>query len=574
MTKAKKPKSKKTATSKKAKETDSRFALDHKKRQEIPEIELDAMLHDVALRPKGISYDEIATKYNITRGTLFKYRREHADRIDFIQAEFFTEAKAEVMKALIDSATGPMIEFESGFRKGAPNPKSIEFFFDLDKRNMGEPDSDPFRLFDTYWPLEKQAQFLYAGDPTGALSTVLLITGIGYGKTKTLPHKVGMLARRNRGCQGMIVAPTYKMLQNPLMDYLIKSFAEMGIKVRHRKADGELELWGDTTILLRSADNPDNLRGPNLAWVVGDELRNWTEEAFRVCIGRIRDPKARFRQFAGTSTPFGFNWLHRLTEKADANEAGNVQVFFARTEENIYLPADFAKQVRALYDEDYILQELEGKFINIGTGQIYHKFNRAVNVVKCELDPSLPIWIGQDFNVNPMASVIMQPRTLPSGVIAVHVVDELSIRGTIHDTIKELEERGLTPERYGERLEIYPDASGENNSAAATRSPIEVFRERGFTLRHQRANPFVRDRYASVNGKLCNADGDSTLFVDPRCKNLINDLEREVYAEGMSVREKTRDGAKHRGHWADALGYAIHVNFNIESAYNFNYHSL
>lgn len=534
----------------------------------MSEVALQELLAEIALKPGGVAYDDIAKRHGISRKTLWEIRKERAEEITEMQGEFLTEHKPEVLQALIQSAVG----FVTDEKQYAPNPKSIEIFLGLQNAANLTGDTDAFRLFDFYWPLPTQGRFIFEGEASGQLSINLLVSGIGYGKTRSLIPKMLTLARRNRGRQGMLVAPTYKMLHNPVLDYCLELLEECGVKYKHRKADGELELWGDTTIILRSCENEDNLRGPNLAFVCGDELRNWSKKAFDISLGRIRDPKSVVKEFAGVTTPDGFDWVYDLSEKGDIGDVKGVDGFkirtlFAKTVENIYLPPDFIELVKSTYDKEFAEQELEAKFINIGHGRIYPNFDRQVHVQKCKFDPSLPVWIGQDFNVNPMATVLTQPYQ-NGGAIEVRVFDELAIKSAnILDTIKALRELGFSPQTYRGEMRVYPDATGWNDNAAATRSANDQLREAGYVVQPPRVNPLIRDRYAAVNGKLRNANGKSTLVIDPKCKSLIQDLEREVYQEGAPIREKTKDGANTRGHHSDALGYIIHREFAIETGF-------
>lgn len=528
---------------------------------------MQLLIRDVALKPDGISFEDIAKKYGIQRSTLTEYRNERADEILQVQNDFFNEHKGDVMKALIESAKGFYADTPDGMKQYAPNAKSIELFFSIQQQVAKTEDTDVFRLFDIFWPRKKQAEFIYGGDPEGKLFINLAITGIGWGKTVTLIHKATTLARRNRGRTGMVVSPTYKMLQNPVMSYFLEMLGEVNTKNKYNKNAGELTLWGDTTVLLRSCDNYENLRGPNVAWVCGDELRNWDFEAFRILLGRIRDPKSTVREFAGVTTPWGFNWIYDLIEKHEGLGEAKLSVIRGKTEENYALPGDFIEMVRANYDAEYAEQELDGTFLNLGVGRIYPKYDRAIHVKDLRFDPSLPVWIGQDFNVNPMASVICQPRRRPDMLTDILVLDELSVKGGVQDTIKALKEKGFDPKTYRGEIVLYPDATGWNNNAAAERSSLQQLKDAGYTIQSPKANPLIRDRYAAVNGKLCNAHGVATLFIDPKCKQLRTDLEREVYQEGAPIREKTKDGAATRGHHSDALGYIIHREFAIESGF-------
>lgn len=531
----------------------------------------EQIIADVALRPDGITYQQIADRYQMDRATLHAFRRENYQEIEQVRKQLFDEAKAVVDKALIESCTGFIADTPKGPWQTPPNPKSLELFYRIRGEMVTDQDIDAFRQVDFYWPLPKQAEFIFSGDPFGRNFETHLITGIGYGKTRALWKKAVHIARRNRKRIGMLVSPTYKMLQHPLLEYALDELDKLGTKFIYRKNDGELVLWGDTVILLRSGDTPDNLRGPTLAWCGFDELRNMELDAYTIAAGRVRDPDARDRQLFSVSTPNGFNWMYEEIEgeRGKAKIAdGKMRVIYAQTDENPYLPADFVQMVRSTYDEQFALQELGGRFLNIGVGLIYHCFNRSVNVKEWEFNPSLPLWIGQDFNVSPMATVLMQPVRRGDGLTDVYVFDELTINNAnIQDTIRELDARGYSPQKHRGEILVYPDATGFSNNAAATRAPIKQIEDAGYVVVSPRVNPLVRDRYAAVNGKLLNAFGVATLFISPKCVRLREDLEREVYKPGTSQRETVRDGAAKRGHHSDALGYPIHHEFRIESGF-------
>jgi hypothetical protein len=66
---------------------------------------------------------------------------------------------------------------------------------------------------------------------------------------------------------GMIVAPTYPMLRDGPRKMLLDIARPAGILKTHNIFTGTIVLHGNRTILLRSADNPDRLRGDNLGWI-------------------------------------------------------------------------------------------------------------------------------------------------------------------------------------------------------------------------------------------------------------------------------------------------------------------
>jgi hypothetical protein len=70
-----------------------------------------------------------------------------------------------------------------------------------------------------------------------------------------------------------------------------------------------------------------------------------------------------------------------------------------------------------------------------------------------------------------------------------------------------------------------------------------------------KANPAVRDRVSLVNARLRNARDEVQLFVDPKCKELIDDFEQVSYREESTQIDKDKD--RRRTHLSDALGYLV-----------------
>ena len=85
------------------------------------------------------------------------------------------------------------------------------------------------------------------------------------------------------------------------------------------------------------------------------------------------------------------------------------------------------------------------------------------------------------------------------------------------------------------------------------------------TLLHGTKNPPVSDRVNAVNGALCSFGdghhraGQRQLFVDPKARELITDLEEvrwKVDAHGRTRQEIDKTNPR-RTHTSDALGYMI-----------------
>lgn len=203
-----------------------------------------------------------------------------------------------------------------------------------------------------FMPLPKQREFLLAQSPR-----VVYQGGIGSGKTLAGCIRLLMQAPRTVGA---VVAPTYGVLR----DATFATFREhcWPFVRAHSKSDKITELVNGTQILWRSADNPDNLRGPNLNWAWLDEAAYMDRSAYDVMLGRIR--KAPTSMWITTSPKMsvdgGANWLRRV--KASDSD---MHVVYASTRDNVYLPADFVRSLETSYTSDFARQEIDGEDVDI-----------------------------------------------------------------------------------------------------------------------------------------------------------------------------------------------------------------
>jgi hypothetical protein len=81
----------------------------------------------------------------------------------------------------------------------------------------------------------------------------------------------------------------------------------------------------------------------------------------------------------------------------------------------------------------------------------------------------------------------------------------------------------------------------------------------------------VRDRVNCVNSRLKNALDQIHLYVDPRCKELIRDLEQVSWALDSTGRPTSEldKSDRARTHCSDALGYYIAEAFPLRPTAGF-----
>jgi hypothetical protein len=378
--------------------------------------------------------------------------------------------------------------------------------------------------------------------------------GYGAGKTRALCAKAVMLAAVNQGFIGCVMEPTGPLIRD-IWQTDFEAFLEAyDIPYTFRASplpEYMLHLpGGDTKILCRSFENWSRIIGLNLAWVLADEIDTVTpsiaNKAFPKILGRLRS--GNVRQFGAASTPEGFRWMWNTFGSDEAKQRPDRQLIKMRTADNPHLPPDFIERLEANYDPSLLRAYLDGEFVNLTTGQVYDRFDRAKHVTTTVPDITRePVRVGIDFNVGNMSAVIAV--RLNNGLL---VIDEIA---GAHDTDALAQEiRRRHPQQ---QIYIYPDASGGSRSTNASQTDIQILESYGMSNQSPRSNPPVRDRVAAVQALLQNGKGQVRLQVAQGCRRVIECLELQCYNDkGEPDKDAGFD------HMNDALGYLVWREFN------------
>ena len=363
-----------------------------------------------------------------------------------------------------------------------------------------------------------------------------LVAGYGSGKTYIHVLRAIYLSYVNAGLPGMTVSPTYKLAKRTTIHTMREVLTRSGLDYTINKNDNEILIknW-DGIIWWGSADDPDSLRGPNLAWGLGDEPFLWNEEAFEQMIARIRHPEATLSQFGLTGTPEELNWGAKVC--IDEPEKYDVDLITGSTRDNFHLPPEYLQRLLSSYSENQIKAYVDGAFVNLTKGRVYDPFDRVKsNDVRLDIS-NLPIIAGLDFNVGKLVCII----AARIGKDRLHVFDEVVLKDS--DTFEMAE---VLSRKYP-GIPVYPDPAGNARHTSSTKSDHQILRDHGFMVIARKSHPPVKGRVNAVNGMLRN--GLMTIDV-AKCKELAIDLERVVW-KGNDIDK--RDDA--RTHATDALGY-------------------
>jgi len=387
-----------------------------------------------------------------------------------------------------------------------------------------------------------------------ATQIIGISAGYGAGKTRALCAKAVMLAAANQGFIGAVMEPTGPLIRDIWQTDFDDFLDAYGIPYTFRASplpEYMLHLpGGDTKILCRSFENWSRIIGLNLAWVLADEIDTVTpsiaNKAFPKILGRLRS--GNVRQFGAASTPEGFRWMWNTFGSDEAKQRVDRKLIKMRTADNPHLPPDFIERLEANYDPSLLRAYLDGEFVNLTTGQVYDRFDRAKHVTTAVPDTSRELLrIGVDFNVGNMSAVIAV--RLGNGLL---VIDEIA---GAHDTDALAQEiRRRHPQQ---QIYVYPDASGGSRSTNASQTDIQILESYGMSNQSPRSNPPVRDRVAAVQALLENGKGQVRLQVTERCKRVIECLELQCYSDkGEPDKDAGFD------HMNDALGYLVWREFN------------
>lgn len=389
----------------------------------------------------------------------------------------------------------------------------------------------------------------------------VLVAGRRFGKTYLALTELCRAAWGSRRL-AWYVTPTYRMGKSiswkPLKEMTRPYWAG-----RPNETDLRIELTCGGTICLRGADNYDSLRGDGLDFLVLDEYASIAPEAWTEVLRPALSDKQGRALFIGT--PQGHNHFHDLVERAATLPDWKAFHFTTAQGGNV-TTQELASAAQEL-DERTYRQEFEASFESLGVGRAYYAFDSAQNVRNLRFDGRVSLSWTLDFNMNPFCSVLAQVH---NGMV--YVFDEMILPDS--NTLAACEELLSRTQKLASgmlHIDVYGDATAEQRRTSASRTDWQIVKEffgrykDRYTVQFHvpSANPPVKDRINCVNAKLRNHAGQTRLFVDPRCKQLIKDFEQVCWKtdpHGNPLADLDKSNPM-RTHVSDAVGYLIARDF-------------
>lgn len=194
----------------------------------------------------------------------------------------------------------------------------------------------------------------------------VLACGRRWGKTRL--GTVLCLATALRGGRAWWVAPSYKMAQVGWRGIQQLAVQIPGAEIG--RAEMLVTMPGGGTVQVRSADNPQSLRGEGLDFVVLDECAYMAEEAWSEALRPALADRRGGALFI--STPHGLNWFRRLFLLGQP-PGGEWRAWQFRSADNPHLSASEIEAARGLLTSRIFRQEFEADFLEDNPGALWKR---------------------------------------------------------------------------------------------------------------------------------------------------------------------------------------------------------
>ena len=367
------------------------------------------------------------------------------------------------------------------------------------------------------------------------------------------------------GSRGMIVVPINDKLVDTIWPILRTIFADMGLSY---SGDWEYnqtqrQLWfsyNKSTAFLRSAEKPDRLPGPNLAWVMMDDYRSIAEDAFTLLLPALRQPGYP-PQIWLTSTGAGkAHWSRKYWLPLEyARDYGTEPVILKKWQFKTYYPAskdnphlgeEFWQAYENLYGQDtpFARQEFYGEEVEL-EGIIFPAWNRKKYMVpQSEWPTQNPktVIAGVDFGF-----------ATPSAILVVgfdtegrcYILDEFEQPGCMESDLIQVARHLMTKHR----IQIFIcDSEDPRWLASMARAHLPV----------RPADKYLQVNNPTLSITLCSealskqVNGKQAFFVAPHLIHFPREMETYAWAT-TRLGEVTEKPRKKRDHTVDCLRYAM-----------------
>ena len=339
-----------------------------------------------------------------------------------------------------------------------------------------------------------------------------------------------------------IVFPTYRQAKMVSWSILKDIFAHKEVSINETELS--ITLDNGAKVELKGADKPDSLRGVSTTMVVLDEYSYMKENVWGEIIQPTLAETKGSALFVGTPTGVQ-NHFYDLFVKGQSKNSDYKSWQFT-TLEGGFISESEVENAKKNLDKRTFEQEYLASFLTAANRAAYN-FSRDIHCRVMEKSPRM-FW-GIDFGVaSYMTAILMCENTAGE----LYVFDEIGLQNSNTFELAKL------MQQKAPGLPVYPDPAGKARTSNSTKSDHRILQESGFTVIAKKANPTQKDRLNALNKMLEDATGKVRLFINPKCKNTIRDLELCTMENGQILKTETLS------HFLDALCYPIDYRYGFK----------
>jgi len=385
-----------------------------------------------------------------------------------------------------------------------------------------------------------------------------LVAGYGAGKThafirKTFLHMLQSKLTGKNVSLGAVIYPTLVKARNLFAAPFVELCRDNHIIVDYNKTEGVIRtIYG--TVYLWSMDRPEKIIGDSLTYIGLDELDTLTPrrkagEVWGKAIGRLRGMSDA--QIYSVTTPEGFHFTYNKfvkepqTKIAEGREV-TTELIKAKTTDNPYLPDSFIEALRGNYDSKMLEQYLNGEFVNLNGNVAYYSFDRELHCKKIETQDTSKIYVGMDFNVNPMSAIVFTAdvNKAKGTIRSLNVIESISLKNSNTRQMAQ----AIKKKYPKSKIITIVDRAGNARKTSAEKTDVEILRGFGFVVKFESISE--RDKINRLNLVL---ESGVIHIDDERCDELVTDLEHVILDEKGKIDKRDLSLT----HMTDALGYAV-----------------
>lgn len=387
---------------------------------------------------------------------------------------------------------------------------------------------------------------------------LILYGGSGSGKSVFAAQKIVLRAQCEEGHKFLCLRKVGETIKESIFAEIKTVLSEYGIyheydinkteKTFTHRASGH-------QIICKGLDEPEkikSIKGITGMWI--EEATEFTVEELDQLNLRIRGEHKNYIQFICSFNPISED--HEVVKRFVTSSFPKASVYHTTHLDNDFLSQEDRDEIMALKDRNPLFYDIyclgiPGKLDK--TNKFFYSFKNEQVVKGLAIDPRLPLWIGMDFNIDPMTVTVAQRMDMDNVRCYKNIQLDNSDIYAMCDRIK------ADYSRY--ELIVTGDASGHNRTGIVRgkSSYWKVIKEE-LSLRDNQMKVRRQNIGLIESRVLCNAVNQNVkiIFDEEGCKQLVNDCK---YGQVDEMGVLIKDRKKQKMDFLDTFRYLLDANF-------------